>query len=43
MYLPQLHVRKIGLRAGLNVMQKRNISYIYKNSNPDSSVVQPVA
>jgi hypothetical protein len=33
----------VGPRAGLDVMQKTKISYPYQKSNPDSSVVNPVA
>jgi hypothetical protein len=29
-------------RAGLNVQEKRKIPYSYRESNPNSSVVQPV-
>jgi hypothetical protein len=40
-----LHVYEAGwgLGAGLDVLEKREISCLYQESNPDSSVVQPVA
>jgi hypothetical protein len=33
----------MGTRAGLDIMERREISCPYWESNPDSSVVQPVA
>jgi hypothetical protein len=34
---------RVGSRAGLDVMEKRQISRLYRESKPDSSVVQPEA
>jgi hypothetical protein len=33
----------VGLRAGLGVMEKRELSNSCQESNPDFSVVEPVA
>jgi hypothetical protein len=33
----------VGPRAGLDVVEKRNISCPYRESNPDLLVIQPVA
>jgi hypothetical protein len=36
-------VPNVGTRKGLDVMEKRKISFPYRKSNPNSSVVQPIA
>jgi hypothetical protein len=42
---PDIHCVEggVGPRAGLDVMEKRKISHPYRESNPDSSVVQAIA
>jgi hypothetical protein len=32
----------VGLRAGLEVKEMRTFSFIYRESNPDSTVIQPI-
>jgi hypothetical protein len=38
-----LYRRLSGPKFGLDVMEKRKISFLYRESNPDSSVVHLVA